>query len=103
MLVNPIKLLKSLNLLRMRIETSADPRHPCIGNSLLSQLARQRAVSERKLVWSYLAVATGHSTLASTTDTFVLRLAECRHVDKPVFSKVHKEPVIHRWILPYLT
>jgi hypothetical protein len=63
-------------------------------------LARQRAVSERKLVWSYLAVATGHSTLASTTDTFVLRLAECRHVDKPVFSKVHKEPVIHRWILP---
>jgi hypothetical protein len=57
-------------------------------------------VSERKLLWSYLAVATGHSTLASTTDTFVLRLAECRHVDKPVFSKVHKEPVIHRWILP---
>jgi hypothetical protein len=45
---------------------------------------------------SYLAIATGHATLSIAVDTFVMRLAECRHIEKPVISKVHKEPVIHR-------
>ena len=65
-------------------------------NRFCFQLTKQRAVSTRQLMSSYLAVATGHAHLTAAADAFVIRLAECRHIEKPVISKVHKEPVCHR-------